>query len=763
MISELTEALTLNCEIMPATTKKTPDMVVGLRQLARCYGIEPFYQDGTGQPHTVPVSTLQNLLSSLGIHVSDLSDVKKALKEAKLSRWRNIVDDVLVVHPSRTPQSFFVALPLGEHSLKQVKVEWVFENERFKRRTFGCRGDRCRVVGRKSIDGVRHVRISLAYPRDMALGYYRLTMKILIGSGVIEGKALVIVSPHQCYLSSRPRRSWGMTVQLYGLRSQSNWGMGDLHDLQKVVKWAGETLQADTVGVSPIHAPTPGMISPYSPSSRLFLNPLYLKIERISEFQNTPALQKRVESKAFQVDLVLLRQSSLINYEKVAALKWPIFEALFEKFQQQHGTGKTGRARAFGRYIQKEGMFLERFSVFQALTEYFGTSAWPGWPKEFQNPNSVEVERFRIAHKNRIRFFQYLQWQCEEQLQGVKRTARRSKVPLGLNLDLPVGIHPYGADAWMFHQELGEGLTIGAPPDWFNRQGQNWELLAPLPTKMRASHYQFFIETIRHNMRHGGVLRIDHALGLFRLFVIPDGGSGKDGAYLRFPVDELLAIVALESARNRVVVVGEDLGTVTPTIKKRLAKAGVLSYRVLLFEKKANGAFRAPGQYPENALVSATTHDLPTLRGFWLGRDIEVKSRIGFYPSAKEAEAEWEQRARDRVALIQALKKENLLPSKVSPHIPRHISDEFCQAIYAYLARTPSRMLIIPLEDLLGEVETPNFPGLPGSAYPSWRMKIGRNIEGLKNDSHIQQFSKVIKRIRSAPAKSRLNMRIENA
>jgi len=543
-------------------------------------------------------------------------------------------------------------------------------------------------------------------------------------------------------------------VQLYGLRSQGNWGMGDLHDLQKVVKWAGETLQAETVGISPIHAPTPGVISPYSPSSRLFLNPLYLRIERIPEFHHAPALQKRVRSQAFQADLRILRQSSLIHYDKVAALKGPIFEALFEKFQQTHGTLQTARGRAFGRYIQKEGKFLERFSVFQALTGYFKTSAWPEWPKAFQNPNSVQVERFRIDHEHRIRFFQYLQWQSEEQLQGVKRTAHRFKMPLGLNLDLPVGIHPFGADAWMFHQELGDGLTIGAPPDWFNRHGQNWGLLAPLPVKMRANRYQFFIETIRHNMPHGGVLRIDHALGLFRLFVIPEGSSGKDGAYLRFPVDEMLAILALESVRNRVVVVGEDLGTVTPTIKKRLTKAGLLSYRVLLFEKRSNGAFRSPDQYPENALVSATTHDLPTLRGFWMGRDIEVKSQIGFYPSSKDAEGESEQRARDRVALMRALTKEKLLPSKASPHIPKFISNEFCQAVYAFLARTPSRLLIIPLEDLLGEVETPNFPGIPGSAYPSWRLKMKRAIEGLKHDRHINQFSKAIKKHRLARVRS---------
>jgi hypothetical protein len=369
VISDLTEALKLSCEMMAAATKKNLKMVAWLRQLASYYGIEPFYQDGTGKAHTVPFSTLQSLLSCMGVLVSDLSDVKKALKEAKLSRWRKIVDDVLVVHPSRKQQSFIVALPIGEHSLKQVKVEWLFGNERSKGRKFGCRGDRCKVVGTKSIHGVRHVRISLDYPRNMVLGYYLLTMKILIGPEVIEGHAFVIVSPRQCYLPSHPRRSWGISVQLYGLRSQRNWGMGDFYNLQEVVKWAGGTLQAGTVGVSPIHAPTPGVISPYSPSSRLFLNPLYLNIERIPEFRNAPALQKRVGSQDFQADLVMLRKSSLINYEKVTALKWPIFEALFERFQQQHGKLKTARAQEFDRYIQKEGMFLERFSLFQALTE----------------------------------------------------------------------------------------------------------------------------------------------------------------------------------------------------------------------------------------------------------------------------------------------------------------------------------------------------------------------------------------------------------
>ena len=293
-------------------------------------------------------------------------------------------------------------------------------------------------------------------------------------------------------------------------------------------------LKAETVGVSPIHAPTPGVISPYSPSSRLFLNPLYLDVERIPDFQNVAKLRKQVGRKVFQADLEMLRKSTLINYEKVMELKWPFFESLFKKFQEQQGKLKTARAQAFNRYIQREGVFLERFSLFQVLTEHFGSSAWRQWPKEFQNPDSAEVEKFKRDQQNRIKFFQYLQWQCDEQLQDVHQAARRVKMPFGLYLDLPVGIHPDGSDAWMFQQELAEGFTIGAPPDSFNLHGQNWGLLAPLPTKMRANRYQFFIETLRHNMRRGGILRIDHALGLFRLYVIPDGAPGEEGAYVRF-------------------------------------------------------------------------------------------------------------------------------------------------------------------------------------------------------------------------------------
>ena len=726
-----------------------------LLQLARSYGIEPQYQDGTGVQRSVPLSTLQHILSCMGVHSSSSAEVEQSLAEVKLKPWQTILDDVVVVYPIQRDQSISISLPLGSHTVAEVSVKATLQGPHSTIKKFQCRGNACRIVGTKMIQGVRHVRLALPVPKKLSLGYYRVTVRAKFGISTIEGTALLIAAPLQCYGPSRRSRSWGMSIQLYGLRSRRNWGIGDLGDLRRVMKWAGGTLHAETVGVNPLHVPTAGVSSPYSPSSRLFCNPLYLDIESIEEFRRTPAIRNWHRSESFLSELEDIREDRLINYEKVSTLKGQMFEGLYQAFQQQHERSSTTRARKFAGFKKEGGDVLERFAVFQVLSENFKSSVWREWPKEFHDPNSPAVEAFKTEHEARVGYHQYLQWQCEEQLRAVDRTVKKAKMPLGLYLDLPVGIHPDGADAWMYQKQLLKGVTIGAPPDSFNLQGQSWGLLAPHPSELRRRAYQFFITTLQRNMRPGGVLRIDHALGLFRLFLIPEGGAGNDGAYVQFPVNELLAIVALESVANRVMVVGEDLGTVTPTIKKRLAKAGLLSYKLLPFERNSRGGFRAPPHYPEQALVSATTHDLPTLRGYWAGRDIEWKEHLKMYPSSEEAEVAWEDRAKDRLALVKAMRHERVLPlSSGDKHLPVNMSMKLRQAVYAFLARTPSRLLVIPLEDLVGELETPNFPGVPHGAYPSWRLKMTPDIERLRTDPQINQFSKIIKRDRSACARS---------
>ena len=301
-----------------------------------------------------------------------------------------------------------------------------------------------------------------------------------------------------------------------------------------------------------------------------------------------------------------------------------------------------------------------------------------------------------------------------------------------------------------FAGQLAKGVEVGAPPDTFNLSGQTWGLQPPLPDQLRRSGYEFIRDTFRHTMEHGGILRIDHALGLFRLYWVPTGSSGSEGAYVHYRTDELLAILALESVRYQVIVVGEDLGTVTASIRKRLAQAGLLSYRLLMFERSGGGGYRRPRQFPAQALVSVNTHDLPTLRGFWVGRDIDVKERIGLYPSGDRADQDRVLRKHDRQALLQALDKEGLLPTDISVRTDdlQTLSDELCRAIYEYLARTASWVVATSMEDLLGEVDTPNVPGAHDGTYPVWRRKLRRSLEEIQHDRKLPEFAAAIHRER---------------
>jgi len=420
-------------------------------------------------------------------------------------------------------------------------------------------------------------------------------------------------------------------------------------------------------------------------------------------------------------------------------------EDLFRIFKRRHLQPRTRRGRAFLRFVQQSPDFLTRFCTFKALSEYFQGLIWRQWPSDYHDPKSPAVQLFQKEHATRIHYFYYVQWLCELQLTRLDQVAQKASLRLGLYHDLPVGIHPDGADAWGFQDQLAKDATSGAPPDEFNLQGQNWGLLPPNPRALRQHGYQFFCQTVRQNMKHGGVLRIDHALGLFRMFWVPFGHSGQDGLYVKTYVDEMLAVLALESVRHRVMVVGEDLGTVTPVIQRKLAAAGLLSYRLLLFERGRGGAFHLPQQFPTQALVSATTHDLPTLKGYWAGRDIEMKEQAGLYPQPEDMARETQARREDRRQLWKALRRAGFtLPESM----PSSLSTEMVKMMYQFLARTPSRLLMVQLEDLLGELDTPNLPGSADSAYPSWRLRLCRELNSWLKSRDTTAFSKIVHRER---------------
>jgi len=437
-------------------------------------------------------------------------------------------------------------------------------------------------------------------------------------------------------------------------------------------------------------------------------------------------------------------------------VKFPILESLYAEFCHNHGSTGSDREFGFDHFIRRQGTALHRFAIFQVLQEQYPQEWWQQWPIEYQDASSPAVEEFAKLHQKRIRFFQYLQWQCADQLEASNATAKEAGMSLGLYHDLAVGIDPHGADAWNFQEQLAKGVSIGAPPDFFNLSGQNWNLQPPIPGCLRSQAYRFLRETFHHNMQYGGMLRVDHALGLFRLYWIPEGKSGSEGAYVRYPPDELLAILALESVRHQVMVVAEDLGTVTPEIRRKFAQAGLLSYRLLMFEKPSGKGYRTPKRFPEQALASVNTHDLPTLRGFWSGRDIETKEQIGLYPSVSHIAQDRVTRTQDRQALLKALNQQRLLPKGTSTRaeeVPQ-LSNELCQATYAYLARTPCRVVATSLEDLLGEVDTPNVPGAPEGAYPVWQCKLSRPFEEWQYDPELLKFAEAVNRERATSSPS---------
>ncbi len=727
-------------------SKENEPLLVEFKDLAQAFGVETEYINGRKETCSVSLESLRVVLSALGVDKNVAEGSREENHPSEEEAWHSVLEPVLLHTPlSKNPLKFAVSLPVAQHAWEGVVLGIELEDEQNKKRNVLIRPSNCRVVSNKTIQGENFVRIEVGVPCRLPLGYYDFRLRIQLGALRIEAKSFLIVSPLRCYLPKSRSQGWGLGVQLYGVRSKENWGIGDFRDLERLVKKAGTEWKVSTVGLQPLHNLVPGLWSPYSPSSRLYWNPLYLHLETTPEFRTCSAISRKCGTKKFRALLDSLQKTSLVQYQTIADLKMKVTHELFKEFSRKHLRLRTPRGRAFLKFVSREAPYLKKFSTFQVLSNHFRTSIWQQWPSEFSHPNNEPVKRFQKRFFRQIQYYQYLQWLCDEQLNHLDKVAERSSMALGLYHDLPVGIHPHGADAWMFQDQLAAGVEVGAPPDSFNLKGQNWGLMAPNPQAHRKAGYQFLRTTLQKNMRHGGVLRIDHALGLFRMFLIPEGGTGQDGVYVRNHVDEVLAILALESVRHRVMIVGEDLGTVTPEIRQKLDSAGLLSYRVLYFEQDAQGNFRLPQQFPQQAVVAVTTHDLPTLKGYWVGRDIDMKKLANLYPQIEDVEKDWALRTRDLNRLWAALAGEG---GYADDPMPPELSFEIMQRVYQYVAQSPSRLLIVQLEDLLGEVDTPNLPGAKESAYPSWRMRTSKWLSLWLEDPDMTRFAKAISRKR---------------
>jgi 4-alpha-glucanotransferase len=531
---------------------------------------------------------------------------------------------------------------------------------------------------------------------------------------------------------------FGVTANLYTVRSERNWGFGDCTDLAALLEWTAE-IGGAFVGVNPLHAlrNRGGDVSPYSPVSRVFRNVLYIDPEAVPEVAESEEARDRCNSRDTRAALAALRSADNIDYGRVMRVKMPALEALHRTFAHNHRDRDTARGRAYAAWLQQQGSAIDDWATFCVLEEHFAgrASRWRDWPPEFHDAHGETVREFRDRHREQVDLHRWLQFELDRQLGEAARRGRRAGLPIGLYQDLAIGASPEGSDSWLEPDLFVRGVSIGAPPDPYSASGQNWGLPPLDPRALAEQGYDYWVRLLRSSLRHGGALRIDHVMGLFRQFWIPEGKSGTEGAYVMFPSEDLLGILALEATRANALVVGEDLGTVPPDVPPAMERWGVLSSKVFYFERDKRGGFKRATEYAPMALATANTHDMPTLAGFWRGRDVELRREVGLIADAKGEKAERKARDADKEALVRLLREEGTLPADETPE--RDVA--LRAAVHAFMRRTPSWLVGLSLDDLVGEVEPVNLPGVGPDRFPSWTRRLALPLERFRETRDVRR------------------------
>ena len=709
-----------------------------LDRLASLAGIEPSYFDIFGQWHEASFETKASVLSAMGFDVSSSQSLSAAVTAMEEEPWRRSLAPVVVKSGDAVGFDLDLFLPVAE-SGRYWRWEIACESGETYQGVF--RPDGLPVLAVREIDGQHREHLRLSIRQALPIGYHRLCIG---GERAVE--AQLLLAPSRCYVPPQLDRSdgrrWGVSAQLYSLRSERNWGIGDFGDLALLCRLAGLS-GASVVATNPFHAlfpNRPSNASPYSPSSRLFLNPIYIDVTAVPSFSGCHA--------AHPANSILssLRETKLVDYPEVWANKLRSFEALFNDFQARlaHGTEGSRERADFQNFITEAGLALQRFAAFSVLDEMHGKEAgqavpWPRWSLPHRVPDSAEVKHVVGDRSERAVFHQYLQYLADCQLGRAAEEARRARLDIGLMRDLALGASPDGADTWMQQEAYTTDLRCGAPPDDFHPDGQEWGVVPFDPVALRRN-YSPFIAMLRANMRHAGGLRLDHVIGLQRQFLVPLGERPAQGCYVNFPFQELMAILALESHRNKCMIIGEDLGTVPEGFRDRLREKRAFGCAILYFERTAVGHFKMAAEYPKRVVASATTHDLPTLVGYWEGHDIMVRRKVGIYTDA-DADKALVQRRNDRLQLLDALAAAGFPVSPtadISPHTPLNL----VQAIHGFLASSSAQLFLAQLDDIMGETDQINVPGTVDE-YPNWRRKLSLGLDDPALTEAIAELAKI--------------------
>lgn len=685
-------------------------------------GIVPSYHDVSGGEHRLDDTAAAALLAAMGLDAGTEEAAETEVRRQEHAAREQVIGPVTVVpleQGSDLPLRFRVPddveLPASWH------VTVVLE-----------RGDGV------SMSGSADVRDPAAVLRGIGHGYHTARVTLHSGAATRSGETDLIVTPTSCWTPADAigaGRAFGLWTNLYSVRSATNWGIGDFADLRSLIE-LGAREGAAFVGVNPLHAlrNRGSEISPYSPVSRLYRSAAYISVPDVPEFRDSARAQELVRSEAAERQLSELRGAELIDYDRMRELKERVLRVLFEEFTARHRNAGTRRGDEFAAYVAREGRSLDEFATFQALEAHLAGEGepvfWREWPEAFRDPASDATQRFREEHADEIDWHRWIQFELDRQLGLAAAAARSAGMPIGLYQDLAVGTSAGGSDVWAFQHLFDRGVTVGAPPDEYAASGQDWGLPPLDPNRLRDDRYRYWIRLLRAGFRHAGALRIDHAMGLVRLYWIPPGMPATEGAYVRYPAEDLIAILALESRRHRAIVIAEDLGTVPDGFEALLERWGILSSRVLWFEREEGGGFRPRDAYPERALVTTTTHDHAPLAAWLSASDAEVRRRIGVMTDeeARDAAA-W--RAHERAALLARLREAGLIPEdEADPPYATMLA-----AVYAFVAGTPARLVGVSLDDLAEETEPVNIPGVGPDRYPAWSRRMRMPLEQIGADA----------------------------
>ncbi len=692
-----------------------------LRRLSAKLGIVDSYLDQTGLSlRQTSDETREHLLTAMGYDVVTEGGARKALRALRRQKLGEWIAPVRVVRQkSKSLPTVRVRVP----RTTAAEIEW--------RLTLVTEED-IRWEWRGASHGGPRRRMTLELPVRPPLGYHDLHISFAADGREWTATQRLIVVPEKCTppeVRLHGKRGFGITTNLYTVRSNENWGAGDIGDVKTIAQWLGQ-YGGSFVGMSPLHALRNCCydVSPYSPITRLFRNPLYLRVEDVPQLRHDAEARTMIAATEFQSELAELRVATMLDYARVMALRAPVLESLHRTFVEREERADTPAGRAYETYVRREDPPLTRFATYMAISEREGPDA-RNWPEELRDSNGATVTALREELAERVDYHRWLQFEIDRQLGFAAADALQAGLSLGMYQDLAVGSSSSGSDVWSHPDLFIQGATVGAPPDMYSDEGQNWGLPAINPHALRATGYDHWTRLLRAGFRHTGALRIDHALGLFRMFWVPLGQSAKQGAYMRSFSADLFGILALESVRHNALVVGEDLGTVPADVPGVLAKWGVLSSKVQVFERDFHtGRFREAIDYPRMALATVNTHDLPPLVGWAEARDIMLRSEVGDLSDPGVASGMRESRMNDLGALVTSLIDAGLLPHDAHSHVT---SETLIPAVHAFIRRTPSALVGLSLDDLAHESTPVNIPGVWQDRYASWSRRMRETLEEI--------------------------------